>query len=346
MSTPARALITGVTGQDGSYLADYLLDIGEYQAVAGMVRRRTNASYENLANAIDNGLEILEGDMTDPVSLRNLIDCWQPTEVYNLAAQSFVGLSWAEPTLTNNVNYLGFLHLLEACRAYDGGPISVYQASSSEMFGNEPAPQNEQSRMVPRSPYGVAKLAAHRMARVYRESFDMAVYTGICFNHESPRRGAEFVTRKIAMAVAQIVAGNQSYLRLGNITAKRDWGFAGEYVKAMHLMLQQDGGNDQHWDYVIATGKTYTVAEFCDFAFSAAGLNWVDYVKANTLEDMRPAEVHELRGNPERIDRELGWYAKIDCKALAEMMVWSELARVGVKSKSQVRRLITQRNQS
>ncbi len=327
MSSPKRALITGVTGQDGSYLADFLLDQGfNYQAVGGMIRRRAVRHLTNIPQRVldSDRFELIEGDMLDPISIRNVIWNFQPTEIYNLAAQTFVGLSWAEPVLTNNVNYIGFLHLLEACRVWvsNEGPLAVYQASSSEMYGNEPGPQNELTRMIPRSPYGVSKLAAHRMANVYRESFDMYISCGICFNHESPRRGEEFVTRKIAKAAAEFARGRTEPLRLGNIDAKRDWGFAGDYVVAMWDMLQQDEPSD----YVIATGETYSVRNFLERAFAVAKVSPTpERVQLNVPEYTRPAEVNLLLGDATKARNFLGWQPSTDFNQLVELMVTAEL---------------------
>ena len=326
MPSPKRALITGVSGQDGSYLAEFLLG-QNYQAVGGMVRRQAVRQLVNIPQRVldSDRFELIEGDMLDPVSIRNVIWNFQPTEVYNLAAQTFVGLSWGEPVLTNNVNYIGFLHLLEACRDWNQteGVMAVYQASSSEMYGNEPGPQNEETRMIPRSPYGVSKLAAHRMANVYRESFGLYVACGICFNHESPRRGEEFVTRKIAKAVAEFAEGGRNEpLRLGNVKAQRDWGYAGDYVEAMWLMLQQD----EPKDYVIATGETYSVQNFLELAcFYANIAPTPERVELNVSEYNRPADVNLLLGDATKAREELGWQPSTDFNALVELMVTAEL---------------------
>lgn len=326
MSSPRRALITGVTGQDGSYLAEFLL-AKDYQAVGGMIRRQVIRQLVNIPQSVldDDRFELYEGDMTDPISLRKVIWNFQPTEVYNLAAQTFVGLSWQEPVLTNNVNYIGFINLLEACREWNQneGIMAVYQASSSEMYGNEPGPQNELTRMTPLSPYGVSKLAAHRMANVYRESFNLYVACGICFNHESPRRGEEFVTRKIAKAAAEFALGRTEPLRLGNIEARRDWGFAGDYVEAMWLMLQQEAPND----YVIATGQSFRVAEFLTAAMTVAGVPNPP-MDINVNEHLRPAEVNMLLGDATKAKNLLSWEPNVDFSSLVELMVTAELDKL------------------
>ena len=316
--TKQRALITGVTGQDGSYLAEFLLDRG--YVVYGMERRRAIPYHKNLEYVLHNpDYRKVSGDMTDPISLKRVVEECRPDEIYNLAAQSFVHLSWSEPLSTNLVNYIGFLHLLEVCRQVDW-PIKIYQASSSEMFGNQPPPQHERTPMTPRSPYGVSKLAAHRIGRVYRESFDMFVSCGICFNHESPRRGPEFVTRKIAQGVAAIAKRQADELRLGTLTAKRDWGYAKDYIRAMWLMLQYD----QPGDYVIATGVSHSVEDFVILAFEVAGLDWKDYIVIDE-ELVRPAEVWLLRGDASKAKIDLNWEPTTTFSQLVEIMVKAEL---------------------
>lgn len=316
------AVITGITGQDGAYLAKLLLDKG--YKVYGLIARRATATTWRLGwLGIESEVEMISGDLTDVSSLIRLIRMAKPVEVYNLGAQSFVGASWQQPILTAQTTGLGVLNVLEAIRQTDPS-IRFYQASSSEMFGQIREPvQCETTPFYPRSPYGVAKLFGHWMTVNYRESFDLFACSGILFNHESPLRGLEFVTRKVSDAVARIKLGMQNELRLGNIDAKRDWGFAGDYVKAMWLMLQQE----QPDDYVVATGCTTTVREMCRIAFSYVGLNYEDYVVIDPLL-YRPAEVEVLLGNPAKAERILGWKAAVDVRRLIEMMVEADLKRV------------------
>ena len=343
-----RALITGITGQDGSYLAEFLLK--RHYEVFGLIRR--SSAGPNLRNIehIVKDIKLLQGDMTDSDSLRRAVHDSNPDEVYNLAAQSFVPMSWSSPTYTMNVNLGGFVYLLEAVKIYNAlkqipgsKGIKVYQASTSEMFGNtgvldgdlrtNVVSLNELSPMRPRSPYGVSKLAAHRIAQVYRESFNMFVCSGICFNHESPRRGPMFVTRKITKAVAAIHAGTQDTLVLGDMNTRRDWGFAGDHVRAMWLMLQLPGPND----YVIGTGITHSVEDFVVEAFDAAAeiigfgppKRWFDYVKKDE-ELMRPAEIFALKADARKADEQLIWRPRISFRKLVHMMVKHDLEQEGV----------------
>lgn len=316
------ALITGITGQDGAYLAKLLLEKG-YKVHGLLARRSTNTLWRLKYLGIENEIELHDGDLTDVTSLIRIISKTRPTEVYNLGAQSFVGTSWEQPILTANVTGLGVLNVLEAIRLVDPS-IRFYQASTSEMFGliQEPV-QSEKTPFYPRSPYGVAKLFGHWITVNYRESFNIHASSGILFNHESPLRGIEFVTRKVTDAVARIKLGKQKELRLGNIDAKRDWGFAGDYVEAMWLMLQQDEPDD----YVIATGRTTTVREMCKIAFEYVGLNYEDYVVIDP-KFYRPAEVDVLLGNPEKAMKKLGWKPKTSLEELIYMMVDADLERV------------------
>lgn len=312
-----RALITGITGQDGSYLAELLLKKG-YE-VYGLVRRSSTINTSRIEHILDS-IQLIQGDMADQSSLVTAIRQSKPDEVYNLAAQSFVGSSWGQPVFTGDITALGVTRLLEAIRI-SGSNARFYQASSSEMFGKAAeTPQNERTPFHPRSPYGVAKLYGHWIAVNYRESYDMFVCSGILFNHESPRRGMEFVTRKISNGVARIYHGLETELRLGNLDAKRDWGFAGDYVEAMWLMLQQDTPDD----YVIATGETHTVREFCEIAFEAAGLDWKKYVKIDP-RFLRPAEVEVLMGDCSKARKTLGWKPRVSFKELVYMMVQSDI---------------------
>ena len=316
-----KAFITGVTGQDGSYLVDLLLDKG--YDVYGLVRRTSTPNYWRLGDNI-NEITLVEGDMTDATSLDNAIKNIKPDEVYNLAAQSFVGTSWMQPEVTANVNALGTLRLLEAIMKH--APLArFYQASTSEMFGNDTdLVQKERSRFSPRSPYAVSKLYAHWMTINYRQSYGLHASCGILFNHESPRRGIEFVTRKIANGVARIKLGLDDKIVLGNLNAKRDWGFAGDYVKAMWLMLQKDDPDD----YVIATGESHSVHEFVKLAFEYAGINdWEDHVSISTRL-MRPAELYSLKGDSTKAREKLGWKPTVTFKELVEMMVDAEMERV------------------
>jgi GDPmannose 4,6-dehydratase len=315
-----KALITGITGQDGSYLAELLLEKG--YKVYGLTRRTSTPIMVNIEHIVDE-IELISGDLLDMASLTSIIKEIQPDEVYNLAAQSFVGTSWQQPILTGQVTALGVTNILEALRMAKPD-AKFYQASSSEMFGKVvETPQTETTPFYPRSPYGVAKLYGHWITVNYRESFDMFTCSGILFNHESPRRGIEFVTRKITDAVARIKLGLQKELRLGNLDAKRDWGFAGDYVKAMWLMLQQEKPDD----YVVATGETHTVQEFVEIAFRHAGLNWKEYVVIDP-KFIRPAEVDLLLGNPAKAKTELNWELKVPFEKLVTMMVDSDIARV------------------
>lgn len=308
-----RALITGITGQDGSYLAELLLSKG-YE-VYGLVRRHSNPTMSRIGDIIDD-ITIIYGDMSDSVSLDSAVGTSKPHEIYNLAAQSFVGLSWTQPIHTSDITGLGALRLLESARRY--APESrIYQASSSEMFGKvAEMPQNEKTPFYPRSPYGIAKLYAYWACINYRESHGMHISNGILFNHESPRRGIEFVTKKISDGVAKIYHGRESELRLGNVDAMRDWGFAGDFVKAMWLMLQQDDPGD----YVIATGETHSVHEFVDKAFGVVGLNASDYVVVDE-QFMRPADVDILQGDYSKAKEILEWEPSVTFDELVKMMV-------------------------
>jgi GDPmannose 4,6-dehydratase len=316
------ALITGITGQDGAYLAQFLLNKG--YKVYGLIARRSTSSLWRLQYLnIDREIELIEGDLTDISSIIRAINKAKPQEVYNLAAQSFVGTSWEQPITTTQVTGMGVLNVLEAIRIIDP-TIKFYQASTSEMFGliQEPM-QSETTPFYPRSPYGVAKLYGHWITVNYRESFNIFGCSGILFNHESPLRGIEFVTRKVTDAVARIKLKKQKELRLGNIDAKRDWGFAGDYVEAMWKMLQQEAPDD----YVIATGETTTVRDMCEIAFNYVGLNYQDYVIIDP-KYYRPAEVDILLGNPAKAKRKLGWEPKTKLKDLIHMMVEADLKRV------------------
>ena len=308
-----KAIITGITGQDGSYLAEFLLEQG-YE-VYGLIRRSSTLPFERIAH-IQNDIELLHADLSDQGSLIEAIRQAQPDEVYNLAAQSFVPTSWPQPILTGDITGLGVTRMLEAIHLVDKS-IRFYQASSSEMFGKVmETPQSEATPFYPRSPYGVAKVYGHWITLNYRESYDMYAVSGILFNHESPRRGLEFVTRKITDGVARIKCGLQNELRLGNLDAKRDWGFAGDYIRAMWLMLQQDTPDD----YVISTGETHTVREFCDIAFSHVGLNYEDHVVVDP-KFYRPAEVELLLGDATKAEKNLGWKPEVSFKQLVTMMV-------------------------
>ncbi len=312
-----RALITGITGQDGSYLAELLLDKG-YEVI-GMVRRSSTLNFERIAH-LQERITLVPGDLLDEVSMINLLREHRPNEVYNLAAQSFVQTSWGQPVLTGETTALGVTRVLDAIRIVDP-EIRFYQASSSEMFGKVQAvPQSEETPFYPRSPYGVAKLYGHWITINYRESYDLHACSGILFNHESPRRGLEFVTRKISNAVARIKLGQQDELRLGNLDAQRDWGFAGDYVEAMWLMLQQDGPDD----FVVATGETHTVREFVELAFGRVDLDWEKYVVMDE-RFMRPAEVDLLIGDPAKAHQVLGWKPKMPFPELVHTMVDADL---------------------
>jgi len=314
------ALITGVTGQDGSYLAELLLDKG-YEVI-GVVRRTSHDSYERIGHLLDR-LHVVPADLLDQHSLTTVVRDGQPDEVYNLAAQSFVPTSWSQPVLTGEFTALGVTRLLEAVRLACPG-ARFYQASSSEMFGKAvEAPQRETTPFYPRSPYGVAKVYGHWITVNYRESYGLYAVSGILFNHESPRRGLEFVTRKVTHGVARIVKRRAGELRLGNLEASRDWGFAGDYVDAMWRMLQRP----KPADYVVGTGVTHTVRELCEIAFQHVGLDWRKHVKVDpTL--VRPAEVDVLQADAGKARRELGWTPRVDFAALVRMMVDADLERV------------------
>ncbi|MBE7433613.1 MAG: GDP-mannose 4,6-dehydratase [Anaerolineales bacterium] len=313
------ALITGITGQDGSYLAELLLSKG--YKVVGMVRRSSTVSFERIEHILDD-VTVLQGDLQDQGSLLSMLEEYKPTEVYNLAAQSFVPTSWNQPALTGDVTALGVTRMLEAIR-FVNPKIRFYQASSSEMFGKVlEVPQKESTPFYPRSPYGVAKVYGHWITVNYRESFDIFATSGILFNHESPRRGLEFVTRKISDGVAKIKLGKAKELRLGNLDARRDWGFAGDYVQAMWLMLQQDMPDN----YVIGMGETHSVKEFCEVAFSHVGLDYKDYVVVDE-KFYRPAEVDLLISDPSLARNKLQWEPAVTFRELVTMMVDSDMAR-------------------
>src|SRR5690242_19862250 len=315
-----RALITGITGQDGSYLAELLLEKG-YQ-VTGVVRRASAANYWRIAHILDR-IELRPADLLDQLSLIRIVDEIRPHELYNLAAMSFVPASWDQPMLTGEFNAQGVTRVLEAIRHVDSS-IRVYQASSSEMFGKvREVPQTELTPFYPRSPYGVSKVYGHYITVNYRESYDLFAVSGILFNHESPRRGLEFVTRKVTDGVARIKAGLAKELRMGNLDARRDWGFAGDYVRAMWLMLQQDVPDD----YVVSTGETHSVRELIEVAFGHVGLDWQEYVKLDE-RFLRPAEVDLLIGTPAKAKAKLGWAPTVDFKGLVTMMVDADLARL------------------
>jgi GDPmannose 4,6-dehydratase len=312
-----RALITGLTGQDGSYLAELLLTKG--YDVYGMVRRSSTQNLERVNHILDQ-IHIVNGDLSDQASLLNIMTEVGPDEIYNLAAQSFVKGSWSEPLATGEYTALGVLRVLEAMRLVCP-KARFYQASSSEMFGAEPPPQSEKTRFYPRSPYGVSKVFGHYITVNYRESYGLYAASGILFNHESPRRGLEFVTRKITDGVAKIKLGLAKELRLGNLDAKRDWGFAGDYVRAMWLMLQEDKPDD----YVVGTGENHTIKEFVIEAFKVAGIeDWEKYVKIDP-KFLRPAEVNDLRSDPTKAKKKLGWEPEVDFKGLVKMMVESDM---------------------
>ncbi len=317
-----HALITGVTGQDGAYLAKLLLEKG-YRVYGLVARRSSDTNWRLRELGITGDIEFIEGDLADACSVQRAVIKSSPDEVYNLGAQSFVGSSWDQPVTTGIVDGLGVTHVLEAIRQFS--PESrFYQASTSEMFGLIQAErQDESTPFYPRSPYGVAKLYGHWITVNYRESFKLHASSGILFNHESPLRGIEFVTRKVTDAVARIKLGKQKELRLGNIDAKRDWGFAGDYVEAMWLMLQQDQADD----YVVATGQTSTVRDMCSLAFEQVGLNYQDHVVIDPRY-FRPAEVDVLLGHPAKAQRKLGWSAKTSLAELIAMMVEADLRRV------------------
>jgi len=315
-----RALITGITGQDGSYLAELLLE-KEYE-VMGVVRRTSTVNLERIAHIKDR-LTLVPGDLQDETSLISALRDFRPAEVYNLAAQSFVASSWTLPLLTGETTALGVTRMLDAIRIVDP-EIRFYQASSSEMFGKvQEVPQCESTPFYPRSPYGVSKVYGHWITVNYRESYDLFATSGILFNHESPRRGLEFVTRKISDGVARIKHGLTNELRLGNLDSTRDWGYAGDYVCAMWLMLQHETPDD----FVVATGETRSIREFCEIAFGAAGLVWQDHVVIDK-RFYRPAEVDALVGDASKAEHELGWRRKVDFKELVERMVEADLAAV------------------
>ena len=327
-----RALITGITGQDGSYLAEHLL--AEGYEVFGLVRGQANPRVGQLRQLLGD-VRLVRGDLLDQGSLIGAVERSAPDEVYNLAAISYVPMSWQQAELTGEVTGLGVLRMLEAIRVCSGisasrsparGQIRFYQASSSEMFGQvRESPQTERTPFHPRSPYGVAKAYGHFLTQNYRESYGMFAASGILFNHESPRRGTEFVTRKISVGVAKIKLGYQRQLRLGNLSARRDWGFAGDYVHAMRLML----GRDDPADYVIGTGVTHSVEQLLEYAFAAAGLAWRDHVVTDTAF-IRPAEVDQLCADPSRARSELGWQATMGLQELVTTMVEADLKLMSV----------------
>lgn len=315
-----RALITGVTGQDGSYLAEFLLEKG--YRVFGIIRRSSSPNYERVEHIKDK-IELIQGDLLDQNSLIEAIQFAKPDEVYNLGAQSFVPTSWNQPVLTGEFTALGVTRILEAIRVVNP-KIKLYQASSSEMFGKvQEVPQNEKTPFYPRSPYGVAKVYGHYITVNYRESYDMFACCGILFNHESPRRGLEFVTRKVSHGAAKIKLGLQEELKIGNLDSQRDWGYAKEYVKAMWLMLQQD----EPGDYVVGTGKAHTVRKLLQIAFSCVGLNWEDHVVIDE-NLIRPAEVNRLLGDASKAREKLCWRPGVSFEELIGMMVESDLRKL------------------
>ena len=317
------ALITGITGQDGSYLAELLLSKG--YRVVGMVRRSSTVTYERINHLLDD-ITVIQGDLTDQGSLLSIFEDHEPTEVYNLAAQSFVPVSWNQPALTGDVTAIGVTRMLEAIR-FVNPKIKFYQASSSEMFGKVlEVPQKETTPFYPRSPYGVAKVYGHWISVNYRESFGLFAVSGILFNHESPRRGLEFVTRKISHGVARIKLGLSKQLCLGNLEARRDWGFAGDYVNAMWNMLQQESAED----FVIGTGETHSVRQFCEEAFGHVGLDYKDFV-VQDQRFYRPAEVDLLVSNPSKARQKLGWEPNVSFKELVRMMVDTDMERLKVQ---------------
>jgi GDPmannose 4,6-dehydratase len=317
MAKKKRALITGITGQDGSYLAEFLLEQG--YDVIGMIRRSSTVTFERI-NHIQDRITLVAGDLLDEVSLISILREHRPSEVYNLAAQSFVQTSWSQPVYTGETTALGVTRMLDAIRIVDPD-IRFYQASSSEMFGKVvETPQRESTPLYPRSPYGVAKVYGHWITINYRESYNMHATSGILFNHGSPRRGLEFVERKVAYHAAKIKLGLAQELRLGNLDARRDWGFAGDYVQAMWMMLQQDTPDD----YVIATGVTYSVEKLLDIAFGCIDLDWRNYV-VQDAQFMRPAEVDLLVGDPSKARSALGWEPAVSFEELVQMMVEADL---------------------
>jgi len=315
-----KAIITGITGQDGSYLAEFLLDKG--YDVYGMVRRTSTVRYERIRH-IQDQIQLIPGDLSDQTSLTRAIGEVQPDEVYNLGAQSFVPTSWNQPAFTGDVTAIGVTRMLESIHTVKPD-TRFYQASSSEMFGKvREVPQTEQTPFYPRSPYGIAKVYGHWITVNYRESYDMFAVSGILFNHESPRRGIEFVTRKVTYTVAKIKLGLTHELRIGNLDARRDWGFAGDYVEAMWMMLQQDAPED----FVIATGKTYSVERLLEVAFNCVDLEWKNY----TVQDerfMRPAEVDLLVGDASKAHAKLGWEPEVSFEQLIQMMVDADIVRL------------------
>ena len=315
-----RALITGITGQDGSYLAEFLLE-KDYE-VFGLIRRSSTVNFERISHLQDK-VELVSGDLLDQKSIVTALEAARPHEVYNLGAQSFVPVSWEQPMLTGEITGLGVMRMLEAIRACDE-KIRFYQASTSELFGKaQETPQSEKTPFYPRSPYGVSKLYGHWITINYRESYNMYACAGILFNHESPRRGLEFVTRKITHGVARIKHGIDAELRLGNLEARRDWGFAGDFVRAMWLMLQQEEADD----FVIATGQTRTIREFCQVAFAHADLDWEQYVVVDE-RFFRPAEVNILLGDPARAREKLGWELETSFGEMVRLMVDRDLELV------------------
>jgi len=319
-----RAIITGITGQDGSYLAELLLDKG-YEVV-GTVRRSSAPNFWRIEHLLKR-VTLKPADLLDQLSLLRLIDEVRPSEIYNLAAMSFVPASWDQPMLTGEFNAQGVTRLLDAVRQVDTS-IKIYQASSSEMFGKvQQVPQTEKTPFYPRSPYGCSKVFAHYITINYRESYNLFAVSGMLFNHESPRRGIEFVTRKVSDAVARIKLGLADTLPIGTMDARRDWGFAGDYVRAMWLMLQQKQADD----FVIATGVSHSVRELIEIAFARVGLEWQKYVRVDPAF-MRPAEVEHLLGDATKAKTELGWTPSVDFKQLVEMMVDADLARLGAKT--------------
>lgn len=319
MTKQKSALITGITGQDGSYLAEFLLSKG--YKVYGLTRRTSTINFERIKH-IEGQVTLLQGDLLDQSSLAQAVKDSQPDEVYNLAAQSFVQTSWNQPVLTGEFTAIGVTRMLEAIR-HTSPKVKFYQASSSEMFGKvTETPQKETTRFYPRSPYGVAKVYGHYITLNYRESYDMFACSGILFNHESPRRGLEFVTRKISNAVARISLGKQDKVQLGNLDARRDWGFAGDFVEAMWLMLQQEKPDD----YVVSTGETHSVREFLDLAFEVINVkDWEKYVQADQPAYLRPAEVDYLIGDYSKAKKVLGWTPKTSFKELVSMMVKADI---------------------
>ena len=318
-----RALVTGITGQDGSYLAEFLLEKG--YDVYGLIRRSSTVNFERIRH-IQHDVHLLSGDLLDQNSLMFAIQEARPHEVYNLGAQSFVPASWAQPLLTGEITALGVARLLEAIRSTDAR-IRFYQASTSELFGKvRESPQTETTPFYPRSPYGVSKVYGHWITINYRESYDMYACAGILFNHESPRRGLEFVSRKITNGVARIKHGRDSRLLLGNLDARRDWGYAGDFVRAMWMMLQQETPDD----FVIATGRDRTIREFCEAAFGSVGLDWEEYVQVDE-RFLRPAEVEVLRGDPSKARRVLGWEPEVSFEEMVAMMVERDMELVALE---------------